>query len=72
MKKKYLLVLFALPLFVSCSKKEGPEGKKSLIDMVSESAGANCPYGGYKVNSGIDLNRNNTLDATEIESTKFI
>jgi hypothetical protein len=50
----------------------GATGSNSLMALVKESAGSNCPNGGYKVNSGIDINKNNVLDASEIQSTTFI
>ncbi len=52
--------------------KQGLEGKKSLIDLVTETAGPNCSNGGYKVLSGIDQNNNDILDADEVQSTKYI
>lgn len=58
-------------IIVGC-KKVGPAGKRSLIDFVSEPSGNNCPNGGYKVLSGIDLNNNNILDANEIDGTEYI
>jgi len=64
-------ILLLLIITIGC-KIEGPEGKKSLIDFVSEPAGNNCSNGGYKVLSGIDLNNNNILDNTEVQSTQFI
>jgi hypothetical protein len=50
----------------------GIEGKKSLVDLVTEPKGVNCSSGGLKITSGIDLNNNNILDATEIQNTKFV
>lgn len=41
-------------------------GKTSLVKTKTEPAGANCPFGGTKIESGIDLNNNNQLDATEV------
>ena len=58
-------------LLAGCGK-QGPEGKKSLIDLISEAPGANCANGGYKIVSGIDLDNNNVLDASEIQTTKYI
>jgi hypothetical protein len=70
---KFNHFLIAIMFFLSaCRGKEGIEGKKSLIDLISESPGPNCSNGGYKVVSGIDQNGNNILDATEIQTSKFI
>lgn len=62
------IVIYALN---GCSK-EGPIGKKSLIDMAIETKGENCSSGGFKVLSGIDLNDNNILDDSEVQSMKYI
>jgi|GEM_PF-1304080 len=70
-KHIYSALILVLFLFVGCAK-EGPEGKNSLIDLVLETPSANCSTGGYKVVSGIDQNKNNVLDADEIQSTKYI
>jgi hypothetical protein len=64
----YLIIILSL---FSC-KKEGPEGKKSLIDFIVEPKGINCPNGGYKIVSGIDQNMNDALDENEIQNTKYI
>ena len=50
----------------------GVAGSNSLISFISESAGSNCTTGGYKLNSGVDLNKNNILDASEITSSQYI
>lgn len=72
MKKSiFILPVLLIAIIVGCGK-QGIEGKKSLIDLISEAPGANCPSGGYKIVSGIDENNNNILDAAEIQSTKYI
>jgi hypothetical protein len=50
----------------------GLTGNNSLISLVAESSGGNCATGGYKINSGIDLNKNGTLESTEVQSSKYI
>ena len=72
MKKFYIVIVLAIPILASCGKKQGPEGKKSLLDLISEAPGPNCSTGGYKIVSGIDINNDNVLDADEIQSTKYI
>lgn len=67
----HYLPLFGLVIIIGCGK-QGPEGKKSLIDLISEPAGSNCATGGYKIVSGIDVNNDNVLNASEIQSTKYI
>ena len=68
--KQHLPILILVALF-GCGK-QGPEGKKSLIDLINEPAGANCATGGYKIVSGVDINNDNVLDASEIQNTKYI
>jgi hypothetical protein len=50
----------------------GANGLVSLLSIVNEPSGANCAYAGLKVSSGIDTNGNNSLDAGEIQSTKYV
>ncbi len=64
----FLLVIVIL----SACEREGPEGKKSLIDLAIEPAGANCINGGIKVISGIDLNNNGTIEENEIHDTEYV
>jgi OmcA/MtrC family decaheme c-type cytochrome len=44
----------------------GPNGANSLIKQTPEAAGANCPFGGTKIESGPDTNGNGALDPAEI------
>jgi hypothetical protein len=69
--KKLIILLFLFCSFLSC-QKEGLEGKKSLLDFIVEPSGDNCPAGGFKVISGIDMNNDNILDVSEIQNTKYI
>jgi hypothetical protein len=50
----------------------GITGDNSLVTMVAEAAGKNCPSGGYKVVSGTDSNKNGVLESTEIQATNYI
>jgi hypothetical protein len=47
----------------------GPTGKNTLIKTTNESTGLNCLTGGVKLEFGIDLNNNGTLDVNEINAT---
>jgi hypothetical protein len=71
MKKSLLTIFMVMTLFLGC-KKEGNDGKNSLIDLIIEPIGNNCSSGGYKIISGIDLNNNNTLDESEIQNTEYV
>jgi hypothetical protein len=44
----------------------------ALVDVQTEAAGSNCASGGSRIASGIDANRNGTLDAVEIASTQYV
>lgn len=50
---------------------DGLDGLNSLVDVLDEAPGENCSAGGYKVISGIDINRNQLLDETEIQNTEY-
>lgn len=62
------------PAEVTSSKYicNGLNGSNSLISLITESAGTNCSTGGYKLNTGVDVNKNGTLETTEIQNTKYI
>jgi hypothetical protein len=52
----------------------GTNGKNSLINTTTEAAGNNCVNGGVKIEVGLDLNNNGTLETSEINNnnTKYI
>ncbi len=43
-------------------------GHDSLVATSDEPAGANCPFGGTKIETGLDTNDNGTLDPGEIDA----
>lgn len=47
------------------------DGHTSLITIDDEAPGANCEWGGQKIQTGLDLDDDNFLDAVEIESTAY-
>ncbi len=49
----------------------GASGKNSLIKTTAEPAGANCASGGFKLETGTDVNGNNVLEASEVTSTSY-
>ena len=51
------------------SGPSGTVGGSSLIQTTTEPAGANCPFGGTKIEFGVDANGNGTLDPTEVSAT---
>lgn len=55
-----------------CNGSNGTDGPTSLMNTSIEPAGSNCVYGGIKVESGLDANRNGILDTAEVSSIKFV
>jgi hypothetical protein len=59
-------------VLVGCSGDQGPSGDagaNALVNASAEPAGTNCPYGGTKIEVGVDSNGNGTLDASEVKAT---
>jgi hypothetical protein len=50
----------------------GANGKTSLTSVVTEPKGINCTLGGVKINSGVDINKNGTLENNEITTTAYV
>ncbi|WAC73808.1 hypothetical protein OU995_03460 [Roseateles sp. SL47] len=50
----------------------GSDGYNSLVLLTTEAAGANCTYGGQRVQSGLDTNRNGVLDSGEVTTTTYL
>ena len=50
----------------------GVDGSTSLTSVTTEPAGNNCEKGGVKIDSGVDINGNGTLDLDEITATAFV
>jgi len=49
----------------------GQDGLSTLILVTDEPPGANCTWGGKKIESGMDSNRNETLDVEEVSATSY-
>ena len=47
-------------------------GYNSLVDISDELVGTNCANGGKKITTGMDINRNDTLDPSEIDNTSYV
>ncbi len=52
--------------------QDGSNGLNSLVTFSDEPAGSNCPYGGMRVDSGLDDNGNGSLESGEIDQTGFV
>jgi hypothetical protein len=50
----------------------GAAGISTLVRVITEASGANCPAGGYKITAGADVNVNSTLDVGEVASTNYV
>ncbi len=51
---------------------DGVDGYNYLHTMTSEGSGANCSDGGYRVDHGLDTDRDNILDVSEILGTFYV
>ena len=49
----------------------GASGRDTLVQFATEPAGTNCPYGGQRIESGLDADRSGSLGAGEITSTAY-
>jgi hypothetical protein len=73
MKKTLLnLIIAGTFLVVSCEGPVGPVGLKSLMNILNEPAGSNCPYGGLKIEAGVDENKNELLEPSEVDNTNYV
>ncbi len=54
-----------------CNGADGSNGLNSLVAINEEPAGANCSDGGIKIETGLDANGNNTLDASEVARLSY-
>ena len=50
----------------------GIDSHNSLIALNDEPAGANCPYGGIRIDSGLDSDDSGVLDSSEVGSTGYV
>jgi hypothetical protein len=57
---------------VVCNGKDGKDGRVSLINVTEVNTSATCPNGGLMIASGIDCNRNGTLDSYEETSFNVV
>ncbi|MEM9489588.1 MAG: hypothetical protein AAGC55_10615, partial [Myxococcota bacterium] len=55
-----------------CTGESGVNGDSTLIDVLEEPPGANCAFGGVRVNAGIDADRDGELSEDEITDVEYI
>ncbi len=51
-----------------CNGTSGGDGKDSLVRTGDEPIGTNCPFGGTKIETGLDANDNGVLEDTEVNA----
>ncbi|VUD40504.1 Trifunctional nucleotide phosphoesterase protein YfkN [Thalassocella blandensis] len=60
-------------LLSACSGDDGKNGANSLISQTAIAAGSDaCLYGGVRIDSGLDSNRNGELEADEITDSETL
>jgi OmcA/MtrC family decaheme c-type cytochrome len=54
--------------------QDGTNGHNTLVNIVAEPAGTNCPFGGQKLESGLDVNDDGTLQPGEVNTaaTRYV
>ena len=62
-------IVVALSLVSACGDSIGSD---ELVDTMPEPPGANCPTGGYVLETGHDTNGNGVLDPNEIQHTSYL
>ena len=60
-----------LPSYV-CNGEKGADGTNALLRVAEEAAGTNCPYGGQKIEAGVDDNGDGILSIDEVDQTNFV
>ena len=55
-----------------CNGRDGADGFSYLFDVQLEGIGANCQFGGYKLVSGLDEDRNGILDVPEYNNNFYV
>jgi hypothetical protein len=55
-----------------CNGLNGNDGQSSLVTLSAELPGAECTYGGTRIDSGIDGDDSGVLEASEITDTSYV
>jgi trimeric autotransporter adhesin len=63
---------WVLPSALGVTGPAGAAGKNSLLKTSAEPAGANCPTGGKKVESGLDTDGSGMLDPGEVQAVDYV
>jgi hypothetical protein len=70
--KKFTHAVLIILFFTGCKEEIGPAGKNTLLNVTIESPGSNCVNGGFKIETGLDVNADNILSSDEIQSSQFL
>lgn len=70
--KRYSTIFLIAIILLSCQGEDGQPGLNSLIAVAEEGPGAHCENGGFKLQSGLDKDRNGALNPDEVETTNFV
>lgn len=55
-----------------CNGADGAVGLNSLASVTTEAAGANCANGGLRIDLGLDDDASATLEAGEVDATRYV
>ena len=69
---RILTILITCTTFEACNLEDGIDGFTSLINVINKNPGAKCPSGGYKIETGIDMDRDGVLTSDEVQDSIFI
>lgn len=72
MKLKYFNTIALMAIMISCTVEDGEPGINSLVNTLEVDPGVNCITGGVKIETGMDLDRNNILNSEEITSVQYV
>jgi hypothetical protein len=66
-----ILVVSAI-LCASCVDSGGLDGRDAIVDVADEPESSACPFGGVKIESGLDEDGDGELARTEVDDTRYV
>lgn len=70
--RKFVATATTTLTLMSCTSDAPPTVIYTLMEPSPEPKGANCEYGGLKIEQGLDSNSSGSLDTTEIKKTTYL
>lgn len=67
-----VLVLVSACALAACEGDAGAAGDVSLVRIEAEPKGENCPFGGTRIMSGLDLDRDGVLSDDEAGPAQYV